>query len=137
VADRPIQDEIRDQPVQISAAAASLPRHGLVTRPFDLSPRDFERLKQFDPVWAAAGGAILTFALTYGLPLATRWLGVGDPPIKPVSAAEWWIFVAIAALGVLLLVVGLLLPRGRRAVMKKIDEHFKANPDVLLYKDDL
>jgi hypothetical protein len=133
----PIQNQVRHEPVELPAAAASLPRHALVTRPYDLSPREFEHLKQFDPVFAAAGGAVLSFALTFGLPLIVRWLVPSDPPGHAPSVQEWWIFGVGFAIGALLLVFGLFAPRQRRAVMKKIDDHFKANPDQLFYKDDL
>lgn len=134
MADPPIHNQVRQEPVELPAAAAALPRHSLVSAPYNLSSRDFERLKQFDPVFAAAGGAVLSFALTYGLPLVARWFTSAKPPVQ---ATEWWISLASLVVGLALLLFGLFAPRGRRAVMKKIDAHFQAHPDILLYKDDL
>jgi hypothetical protein len=131
-----INDQNLRQPIQLPASAASLPRHAIFQRPFDLTQADFLRLKQFDPVFAAAGGAALSFSLTFGLPLLVRWQ-FEIPGVGPPSKYEWWIFGLSSGIGLLLLVVGLLVPGQRRAVLKKIKKHFKDNPEGLLYRDDI
>lgn len=127
-----------NQTVELPASADQLPRHSIYQRPYDLTQVDFLRLKQFDPVLAASGGAVISFCLTFGLPLFARWLApVGGTLSQPLSRNDWLIFFGSAVVGGLLLLFGFLIPSGRRTVLKNIELHFEKNPPGLFYRDDL
>jgi hypothetical protein len=79
----------------------------------------------------AAGAAVLSFGISYVLPLVVR-VFLRDP--SPVKAAEWWVSAITVGAGGLLLLVGLLYSRERRSVLRRIDSHFKNNPAELEYR---
>jgi hypothetical protein len=79
----------------------------------------------------AAGAAVLSFGISYALPLVVR-LFLHDP--IPVKTSEWWVAGITIGLGALLLLGGLLFSRERRSLLRRIDSHFKSNPAELEYR---
>jgi hypothetical protein len=79
----------------------------------------------------AAGAAVLSFGISYALPLVVR-VFLHDPvAVKP---SEWWVSGIAVGVGALLLLGGVLYSRERRALLRRIDSHFKNNPAELEYR---
>jgi hypothetical protein len=107
------------------------PSHGLYQPSFNLSEADYLRLKSSSPTLMAAGAAVLSFGISYALPLVVR-VFLRDPvAVKP---SEWWVAGIAVGLGALLLLGGLLYSRERRSLLRRIDSHFKNNPAELEYR---
>ena len=94
--------------------------------PYRLSELDFRILTKPHNKLDTLAFAFLTGAAIALINAVTKlWL-----PDVEVSLAELVAPGAIAAVGILLYMVGRLVPNEHRRLLKKIEDHFKANPSV-------
>ena len=125
----PIQGQTIEQPIVVSDGR-TFPAHGLFQSSFDLSDADFLRLQQPNPITLAVGSAILSFALSYGLPLVAK-LFFDDK--NPPSRLEWIITGLLALIGLIIVVLSWWLSPTRRKVIKRITKHFEDHPTQKTY----
>ena len=119
----PQQGQVLHQTVVV-ADAPTAPVHGLFQPYFPLSQVDFLRLQGTSNLLDGLGAGVITFAFTYGLPLFMTQLRSG-PKMQTV---DWWITGGGILLGIALLIVARVVSSHRRAVLKRIEQHFADNP---------
>ena len=112
----------------------SAPSHGLFQPSFPLCEADYLRLQESRPVVAALGGAVLSFALTYGLPRIVAHYQATEAAPSPLSDTDVWITVIALVVGILLLGASRLMSSAKREVKKRIEQHFSDNPGQLEYR---
>lgn len=120
--------------IEVSGATVS-PIPGLYQPAFPLGEADFLRLRLSSPWLTSAGAAVLSFGLSYALPLAVQvFLERRAGKTTTIAVESWWISGALLAAGVALLIGGLVFSRERRRVLKRIQAHFETNPAELAHK---
>jgi hypothetical protein len=119
----PVQNKTLNQSVVVNDGLTT-PSFGLFQTPFDLSDADFLRLQQPNPTALAAGGAVLAFGVSYGLPLAAKFIVQGEVP----ASLDWKLTIGLIVLGLLLVGASWMFSGPRRDVIRRINAHFKSNP---------
>lgn len=130
---RRVENQALEGPVQARLGIVRA-THGTFQPPFSLTEADFLRLKSSSPTWTAVGAAVTSFGVASLLPLIARELMRTAPPVTDV---EWWIAGSTVLLGAVLLGMGTLLSKEKRAILKRIDTHFRENPSQLEYREDV
>ena len=120
--------------IEVGGATVS-PIPGLYQPAFPLGEADFLRLTLSSPWLTSAGAAVLSFGLSYALPLVVQLLLELRAGTKSTIGVEsWWISVALLVAGAALLIGGLFFSRERRKVFKRIQAHFDTNPAELAHR---
>lgn len=126
----------RQQNQTIEATATQVtPSFGLYQPSFPLTDGDFERLQKVSPALTAIGGSVLSFGLSYGIPVFVKVFRVAsDKRAWPVD--DLYISGGLCLLGVVLLLAARFFSRERYRVMRKIRDHFKQNPGQHEIRED-
>ena len=94
---------------------------------FPLSEADYLRLTQASPFFAAVGSALVSFGLSYVLPIVGKALDT-DPKATTWPIVDIYIGGGCILLGVVSLVLSYWRGRARQNVLTNIRTHFENNP---------
>ena len=108
----------------VVVTAGTVPSQGLYQETFALWEVDFIRLRQTSPVFNTMAATVFAFAFADLLQRVVEALREQST----LSATDFWILGILIATGIGLWVGGRFASRDRRAIMKKIEKHFKDNP---------
>lgn len=122
----PAQPQVYHQTVVLSAPPTE-PSLLLYQPAFPLSEADYLRLTQASPFFAAVGGVLLSFGLSYILPIVVKALDT-DPKARSWPMGEIYVAVCCMLLGGLSLALSYWAGTARRNVLSRIRNHFRDNP---------
>jgi hypothetical protein len=101
---------------------------GTFQEDYSLCSDDYRKLKTSKPVTLGLASGMFLLTLGYGISLFPKLLDkLTGKPVE-FATSEWVTFLAGICLSIILYVIGFALPNDRKAVMKKIENHFKQAP---------
>jgi hypothetical protein len=116
------------EPIVVSNGTTP-PSHGLFQVPYSLAEADFVRLRTPSPALVAAGGAAVSFGLSFALPVLVEFLIEGKKP----GLSQLLVSGLSIGGGSLLLVLSWFVSRERKRLIKSIREHFSEHRPQMQY----